>query len=334
MAFCRLCGSEIFDLDFEKHLWEYHCITYRDYYEVIMHMPEPEECWRCGTVKYPLAYIHSDFPGIPCWGCIKKKTHLEATRKQIIETLVDMQEEFIKNKYYRHRICFPEDLSASITHNLPETAGILDTISKKGFLKPGKRGEEVFYLKRENLACPYEISKENIDSMVMEILPVSCEQECDDTFEIIIGTRIYHVSLPVKVEYNNKVYPKYNILTKTKKTDEKQLRIGKTDKVYVFYDVLEKCDKIKSIFKVHERVKQEDIPALCDILLSNGAFRSIIQEIYSEIINSSGMVGIFDRVFFKNYIRLDQPDASGLEVEFSWNKKETNNNNLTILIWS
>lgn len=335
MAFCRLCGETVNDLAFEDHLWKYHCITYRDYYEVIMHMPDPEECWRCGTVKYPLAYIHSDFPGIPCWGCIKKKTHLDATRKQVVETLLDMQSELIKNKYYRHLICFPEDLSASVTHNLPETAGILDTIAKKGLLKPGKRGEDIFYLRRENLACPYEISKENIDSMVMEILPVSCEKEEDSTYEIIIGDRVYHIILPTIIEYDNKVYPKYNILTKSKKTNNKQIRIGKSEKVYVFHDIYENHDEIKSIFKVKEKVRSEDIPALCDIILANKVFNEIIQDIYSELINSKAIVGIFDRVFFKNYIRLDQPGTSGLEIELSWNQKEiNNNNNLTILVWN
>ena len=154
MAHCRLCGEIINDLDFERHLWEYHCISYRDYYEVIMHMSEPEECWKCGTIKYPISYIHSDFPGIPCWGCIKKKSHLDATRKQVLETLKEMLDEILRNKYYRHLICFPEDLSSSITHNLPETAGILDLISKKHLsTKPGKKGEEVFLLKQENLKC-------------------------------------------------------------------------------------------------------------------------------------------------------------------------------------
>lgn len=333
MAFCRLCGETVNDLALEDHLWKYHCITYRDYYEVVMHMPDPEECWRCGTVKYPLAYIHSDFPGIPCWGCIKKKSHLESTRKQVIETLLDMQNELIKNKYYRHLICFPEDLSASITHNLPETAGILDTISKKGTLKPGKKGEDIFYLKRENLACPYEISKDNLDSMSMEIVPISCERESDEVFEIIIRDRAYHIILPRVVPYDNKVYPKYNFFVKNKKTDGKQLRIEKSDKVYVLHDVFENCGEIKSIFKFQEKVRHEDMPAVCDIILSNKYLSEIVKEVYSELINYKSMVGIFDRVFFKNYIRLDQPNTLGQEIELSWHEKETNNN-LTLLIWN
>lgn len=331
MAHCRLCGEIINDLDFEKHLWDYHCISYRDYYEVIMHRSEPEECWMCGTIKYPISYIHSDLPGVPCWGCIKKKTHLEATRRQILGLLKDMLEEILRNKYYRHLICFPEDLSSSITHNLPETAGILDLISKKRILRPGKKGEEVFRLKQENLACPFEISQDNFDSMVMELLPVSCDQSEERVYEVILGNHFYHVELPEVLPYESRNYPRVDIFSGPRKIINKQLRIGKTDKVYRLFDPLDNSD-IRSIFRIREKVRDEDKSPLCDVLLSNKIFSSIICEIYEELLHH--LVGIYDRAFFKNYIRLNQPGLSGTELEFSWNEKETSKELLTILIWS
>ena len=43
----------------------------------------------------------------------------------------------------------------------------------------------------------------------------------------------------------------------------------------------------------------------------------------------------YDRIFFKNYIRLSPPSVSGNEIEFSWDTKETSKDNIiTILIWS
>lgn len=331
MALCRLCGEIINDLDFEKHLWVYHCISYRDYYEVIMHMSEPEECWKCGTIKYPISYIHSDFPGIPCWGCIKKKSHLDSTRKQVLDTLKEMLDEILRNKYYRHLVCFPKDLSSSITHNLPETAGILDTISKKGITRPGKKGEEVFRLIQENLGCPYEISSENLDSMVMELLPVSCDLSEEGIYEVILGDHVYHVELPEILSYEGRHYPRFDIFSYPRKIINKQLRIGRTDKVYKLFDPLDNPD-IRSIFRVRERVREEDKCLLCDVLLSNKVFSSIIREIYEELLNH--LVGIFDRAFFKNYIRLNQPGLSGTELEFAWSEKETDKELLTILIWS
>lgn len=331
MAQCKLCGEILEPCDFEAHLWEYHCLTYRDYYEVIMNMIEPEVCWRCGTVKYPLAYIHSDFPGIPCWGCIKKKTQVEAIRKQVFETLKELQEDIIKNKYYRHLICWPKDLSASVSHNLPETAGILDLIAKQGGLRPGKRGEEIFTLKTENLACPYELSYENLGSMYMELKPISCEESEPGVWEIIIGNHVYHVELPKVISYDGKFFPKHNIFSSTSKK-RNQLRFGKTDKVYVFREVFEDHTDIRSIFKVQEKVREEDASALCDVLLSNKVFSDIIIEIYNELVQY--LVGIYDRALFKNYIRFNQPGVSGLEIEFSWYQKETSKNILTILIWS
>ena len=331
MAHCRLCGEVVNDLDFERHLWEFHCISYRDYYEVIMHMSEPEECWKCGTIKYPISYIHSDFPGIPCWGCIKKKSHLDATRKQVLDTLREMLDEILRNKYYRHLICFPEDLSSSITHNLPDTAGILDLISKKQILKPGKRGEEVFLLRQENLACPFEISQENFNSMTMELLPVSCDQSEEGIYEIILGTHVYHVELPEILQYESRHYPRVDIFSTPRKIINKQIRIGKTDKVYKLFDPQDDSN-IRSIFRIKERVKDEDKSPLCDVLLSNSIFSTIIREIYEELLQH--LVGIYDRAFFKNYIRLSQPGTCGTELEFSWNEKEINKELLTILIWS
>ena len=334
MAKCMLCGAEVPDLGLEDHLWEYHCLSYRDYYEVITYMQDPEECWRCGTIKYPISYIHSDFPGIPCWGCITKKPQIENTRKHVFETLKELQNEIIRNKYYRHLVCFPEDLSASISHNLPETAGILDSIAKNSRRVPGKRGE-VFTIKPDTLGSPLEISERNSENLVMTSYVISCEEDSPGIYEIIIRDHVYHLELPEILTYDTLHHKKYSILNydKSARNNGRRLRIGSTDKVYKFFDVIDGNKYIKSIFRVQEKVRPEDRNFLKDIILSNKIFTDIIKEVYNELLKF--MVGVYDRIFFKNYIRLSPPSISGNEIEFSWDTKETSKDNIiTILIWS
>lgn len=328
-----LCGAEISDLGLEDHLWEYHCLSYRDYYEVITYMQEPEECWRCGTVKYPISYIHSDFPGIPCWGCITKKAQVESTRKHVLETLAELQDEIIGNKYYRHLVCFPEDLSASISHNLPETAGILDSIAKRCHRVPGKRGE-VFTIKPDTPGSPMEISSRNLENLEMTSYLVSCEEEEAGIYEIIIKDHVYHLELPEIISYDPQHHKKYSILNydKSARNNGRRLRMGSTDKVYRFFDIEDGNKNLKSIFKIQEKVRPEDANFLKDIIFSNKIFSDIIKEIYNEILRF--MAGVFDRIFLKNYIQLSRPGVDGNEVEFSWNEKETSKDILTILIWS
>ncbi len=344
MVVCKLCGAEVPNELLKKHIWEYHCLNYRDYFEVVKEMSDPEECWRCGSIKYPLTYIYPDIPGIPCWGCMKKKSQIENTKKQVLETLKDFQDTVLGNKYYRHLISSENSLSASLSHSLTETAGIMDYIAKNSGISINRRSE-VFMFRPENLGCPMEISKRNEDSIVVDVMPVSCIKESDNSYEIIIGKRVYHLELPEIVQYETKHHQKYNILNtgKTVRNTTRRLRIGKTDKVYKFFDCYqnessskkELLNNQKSIFKLREKVKEEDIPHLNYIILSDKTLSGIVTEIYNEI--CPNLVGIFDRVFMKNYIMLSSPimsDTCGLEMEFSLNTREISKDIMTILIWN
>lgn len=332
MAKCLLCGKEINDLKFENHLSEYHDLNYQEYYEVIKFIPEPEECWKCRSINFPLTYLHPEFLSTPCWTCLKKKTQQETAKKQILDAIKEYQSEVLGNKFYRHILSSRKTFSSSLCHTLPETAGILDQISKNSSVVISRR-TEYFSISPKIEAIPLEISQRNLFDLVLNIHPFSCNPSDDGSFEIILGRRVYHLQLPEIVPYEPKHHQKYSLLSKSRgvRSNGRRLLIGKTEKVYRFYDNPDNPNH-KSIFKFQEPVNPLDIDALNYIILTDKTFSGIVTEIYNEICPS--LSGVFDKVFMRNYIKLAEEDETGLRMEFSWNKKETNDEIITISIWT
>ena len=161
-------------------------------------------------------------------------------------------------------------------------------------------------------------------------------KDSDNIYEIIIGSKVYHLQLPEILPYEVMHHQKYSILNNSKAARNmgKRLRIGMTDKVYKFFDS-DNPSKVnqKSIFKILEKVKDEDRDKLNYVILSDKTLNEIIREIMNEICPS--LVGVYDRIFMKNYIRFTpQHPNNGFEMEFSLNQKETSKDILTILVWN
>lgn len=312
---CKICGTRVEPKNLEKHLMEFHELTWEDYFE-ISRLSSPSSsvhCWNCGARRAYLSPWIRNSMILPCCDCDP------SNRENTLSLIEKYMTKILKDKYYQNILVNMEWLHSHQIHSMPVLKDFLKSYNFK-------------YTKQSRLIISYqpwtipEISERNKDDiLITHKYDLDSRKVSDMNFEVELSRGTYTISLPENTIYDIYHHTRYSIFN-MKEYSRKAKRLKFQDQTCIkFYDPINSLSGIKSILKLSYQgqeinsrsLSKEDQNYLKLAILRNSSIRDLVIKIYLEICKYTKFID--DQAFIHNYVSLNNhPSMNEPGFFFSW----------------
>lgn len=330
MIKCIGCGKEFNDIfSFEKHLLEYHFLTYQEYCELELMRDKNNDfyCFKCNKCRSPMTFLMRDEYYLPCWECAmeRKAEKLEAINS-VQRDLKEYYDKILGDRYYQLYIIDSIYFRSTLPHNYSEFKEVLGNMNL-----PSRN--DIWFIDWK-LGYPKTINLQNINGL--KIINLSDYYKVESS-KNSLRINNYEVILPEILPYDVRHYSRYNLINQTSDRRTKRLKMTSSNNCVKFYNNLK--SPFKSIFQIvkydtKEKIELEDLTYQDYViiklaLLRNKTFVRLIYDIIFEVLKYAGTFR--DGVFLKNTI-ITNPEKSK-KFNLSWLPEEDyNRDNINISI--